>query len=118
MGSGVDSGFGAGGSGLLSGLGVGFGWSPDVRPILSTTLASGILYTDCKATNCQVGFDTWNHVKSVWTDVTATDCDTNILVQTDPPAKRTLSADPISESNPPITLTMTNRAGENAFPTL
>ncbi|MEL7114393.1 MAG: right-handed parallel beta-helix repeat-containing protein [Pseudomonadota bacterium] len=97
------------------GYGVGFGWSPDIRPVLSTTPAEGVLYTDCTAEGCQVGFDTFNHVKSVWTHATAKDCGVDILKADMQPKTRMLSADPASECNPPVVTTVTNQATGNAF---
>lgn len=98
------------------GHGVGFGWAPDPRPALRDTPAKGVVYDRCVANDCQVGFDTWYHQDSVWTSVEAPACGTPILEQLDPPGKRTLFADPASECNPPITVTLTNIAKNNIVP--
>jgi hypothetical protein len=98
------------------GYGVGYGWAPDPRPEFRSGTAIAVDYARCTAQNCQVGFDTWNHVKSAWIGTTATGCATEYLVQTDPPGTRTISADPASECNPPITVTLTNQAADNTLP--
>lgn len=95
--------------------GEGFGWAPDPRPEFRTTPAKSVTYTDCTAVGCQVGFDTWFHQDSTWTNPTYTNCDIGIL--NEPGAKRTISCDPCSECNPAIVTTLTNIAGGNTFPT-
>ena len=98
------------------GHGVGYGWAPDPRLVFRYGTAIDVDYQACSAETCQVGFDTWNHVQSIWTNTTATDCGTDYLIETDPEGKRTLFADPASECNPPITVTLTNQARENTLP--
>jgi hypothetical protein len=94
--------------------GVGFAWAPDPRSFFCNTGAFNVTYTDCSADRCDVGFDTWFHVNSTWTRPVFTNCTTGILVQ--PGATRTLSADPCSECNPAISVTLTNIASGNVFP--
>lgn len=96
------------------GFGTGFGWAPDPRIPFRDVGAYGVAYTGCEANNCQIGFDTWFHVDSTWSMVNCTDCDTNILVQ--PDGTRTLSGNPASECNPPITVVIENIANNNNYP--
>jgi len=96
------------------GYGTGFGWAPDPRHPFRDVGAYGVEYSGCSTRDCQVGFDTWNHVDSVWTDVSCTNCDIDILVE--PGGTRTLSCNPCSECNPPITVVITNMASGNIFP--
>jgi hypothetical protein len=79
------------------GYGTGFGWAPDPRRELNSKPASLVQYNGCVSRNCQLGFDTWFHVDSVWKNVSACDCPIFILIQ---PlgAARTLSMDKCSES--------------------
>lgn len=93
------------------GYGTGFGWAPDPR---LTQGAYTVEYAHCTANQCQVGFDTWYHVDSIWTDVHHATSTIGILVQ--PDAKRTLSANPASECNPPVVITLTNIATGNVYP--
>ena len=95
------------------GLGVGFGWAPDPRPELRSVPANTILYKNCKAVDCQVGFDSWDHVNSLWYGVSTKDCKQSIRIE--PYEKRTLSCDACSECNPPIEVTLTNIAVGNKF---
>jgi hypothetical protein len=98
------------------GYGTGFGWAPDPRAEFRNVGANFVEYTDCNAGNCQVGFDTWFHIDSTWTDPHTTDCGIDILVE--PGASRTLSGNPCSECNPPITATITNITSGNTYPPL
>ncbi len=82
------------------GYAVGFGWAPDPRPVLNTLPALNVSYLRCISNDCEVAFDTWNHVNSFWTDIDTGNCLQKILVQ--PGAKRYLSADKCSECDPPI----------------
>lgn len=93
--------------------GVGFGWAPDPRPFFRSIGAWGVLYTDCTADTCQVGFDTWFHVNSVWTSPVHTNCGTGILVE--PKAMRTLTCDPCSECKSGISVTLVNFETGNLF---
>jgi hypothetical protein len=92
--------------------GTGFGWAPDPRALFNFG-AFGVAYTNCKADHCDVGFDTWYHVNSVWISPTSTNCTTGILIE--PGATRTLSGDPCSECSPPIRVTLTNFESGNIF---
>jgi hypothetical protein len=96
------------------GYGTGFGWAPDPRIPFRNVGAYQVQYSACSASNCQVGFDTWFHVNSTWTQVSFTNCDINILVE--PGASRILSGNPCSECNPPITASITNIASGNTYP--
>ncbi|EHQ28878.1 right-handed parallel beta-helix repeat-containing protein [Mucilaginibacter paludis] len=95
------------------GYGTGFGWAPDPRPEFVDIYANDILYRNCISTNCQVGFDTWNHIDSVWDDVSCINCGIEILAE--PNGIRTLSGNPCSECNPPITVQITNVACGNNY---
>jgi len=94
--------------------GMGFGWAPDPRVPFRSIGAYDTTYTDCEAVNCEVGFDTWFHVNSTWTRPTFTNCPTEILVE--PGGTRTLSGDPCSECDPPITVTLKNIESGNTYP--
>jgi hypothetical protein len=96
------------------GYGTGFGWAPDPRVMFRNVGAYFARYEGCEAHNCQVGFDTWYHVDSTWTDVNCMDCGIGILVQ--PGESRTLSGNPASECNPPITAVIKNIARGNTYP--
>lgn len=104
----VQDDFGAGSRGM------GFGWAPDPRWYFCYIGAYDVSYIDCVADQCDVGFDTWYHVNSTWTRPTHTNCTVGILVE--PGAKRTLSGDPCSECNPPISVTLTNFESGNTYP--
>lgn len=101
------------------GYGTGFGWAPDPRIIEP---AIDVLYKHCSAKYCQVGFDSWFHIDSVWDDVYAKCNDINILNQDDS-AQRTLSCDACSECGclfpgcfpNPFTITINNIARNNSF---
>lgn len=98
----------------VPGIGVGFGWAPDPRPGLSQIGATNITYSQCEADNCLVGFDTWNHIQSTWTDISYNNCTIEILIQ--PGQTRTITANPASECNPPVSVTLTNMAKQNNYP--
>lgn len=60
------------------GVGIGFGWAPDMRPQFSKPA----LYTrvvNCRAIDCQIGFDTWNHVNGSWENIITKRCCTDVL---------------------------------------
>lgn len=105
---------GKGNQNPMLGFGTGYGWAPDPRPVFRDNGAWRVKYSDCSATNCQVGFDTWFHVDSTWTGINCTGCGIDILLQ--PGGTRTLSGNPGSECNPPITVTLTNIASGNTCP--
>lgn len=96
------------------GFGTGFGWAPDPRWEFRDGPALAVAYTDCSAVDCQVGFDTWYHVDSRWTNVSYASCEIGILVE--PEGTRTLSCDACSECDPPITVVLTNIARGNVYP--
>ena len=96
------------------GYGTGFGWAPDPRVFFRNIGANFVEYADCSARNCQVGFDTWFHVDSIWTDPHTADCAIAILAE--PGASRTLSGNPCSECNPPISVAIVNIASGNTYP--
>jgi len=103
------------------GFGTGFGWAPDPRPSLLLP-AINVLYQDCTAKHCQVGFDSWFHIDSVWDHITSIDNKIAVLNQGDD-AQRTLSCDPCSECGchqigcfpTPYTVTVSNVARNNIF---
>lgn len=101
------------------GLGTGFGWAPDPRIVEP---AVNILYQDCSAKYCQLGFDTWFHIDSVWDNIYSKCNGIDILVQ-DSSAQRTLSCDGCSECGctfigcypNPFSITINNVASSNAI---
>lgn len=95
-------------------LGVGFGWAPDPRAQFAYTPAYLVTYTDCKANNCDVAFDTWYHVDGTWVRPTYTNCKTGFLVQ--PLGTRTITCTGCSECVPPITRVLINLASGNVYP--
>lgn len=97
---------------VLMGTGTGFGWAPDPR--LYHTGAIGVIYENCEAVNCQVGFDTWNHVDSEWINPAYQNCAINILVE--PGGVRQVFGAPCTECNPPVAITVKNQAKNNVFP--
>jgi hypothetical protein len=76
------------------GYGTGFGWAPDPRPEFVFP-ATNVLYRDCTAKYCQVGFDTWYHIDSVWDHIVS--IDNGIAVMNLNHSQRTYSCDPCSE---------------------
>lgn len=102
------------------GYGVGFGWAPDPRPEFIGP-AYNVLYQDCVAANCQVGFDTWDHINSVWNTIISQCNGIPILIQ--PNGQRTLSCNPCSECGCqgagcfpiPYSVTIDNQASNNTF---
>lgn len=96
------------------GQGVGYGWAPDPREIFCKVGAVQVSYDNCLAINCQVGFDSWNHIDSSWNQVSCRNCLIDILEE--PDGYRTLRGNPASECNPPITVTLANQAKGNVFP--
>lgn len=103
------------------GYGTGFGWAPDPRPSLLMP-ALNILYQNCTAKDCQVGFDSWFHIDSVWDHIVSIRNKIAILNQGDD-AQRTLSCDPCSECGcqqigcfpTPYVVTVNNVAQNNIF---
>ncbi|MCU0285331.1 MAG: hypothetical protein MUF15_02925 [Acidobacteria bacterium] len=99
------------------GYGTGFGWAPDPR--FEFIGALFVKYDNCKSIDCQVGFDTWNHIDSIWENVDTQCCPIPILVERIG-TSRTLSMDNCSESpsGMPETLTIKNMAKGNVYPPL
>ncbi len=101
------------------GYGTGFGWAPDPRIVEP---AVDVLYKDCTAKYCQVGFDSWFHINSLWKNIYAKDNGIAVLNLGDT-AQRTLSCDPCSECGctfpgcypNPFSITITNVASNNVF---
>jgi len=102
------------------GFGVGFGWAPDPRPEFLAP-ATNVLYLDCIAAHCQVGFDTWDHIDSVWAYIISKCNDIAILVQKN--GQRTISCNACSECGclgpgcfpTPYVVTIDNQAKNNIF---
>lgn len=101
------------------GYGTGFGWAPDPRIVEP---AVDVVYKKCTAKYCQVGFDSWFHINSVWKDIYSK-CNGIDILNLDDTAQRTLSCDPCSECGctfpgcypNPLTITITNVASNNTF---
>jgi hypothetical protein len=101
------------------GYGTGFGWAPDPRIIEP---AVDVLYKKCTAKYCQVGFDSWFHINSVWKHIYSK-CNGIDILNLDDTAQRTLSCDPCSECGctfpgcypNPLVVTITNVASNNVF---
>lgn len=101
------------------GYGTGFGWAPDPRIIEP---AINVLYKNCTATCCQVGFDSWFHIDSVWKNIYSKSNWIDVLNQDDS-AQRTLSCDACSECGcsfpgcypSPFVITINNVAKNNTF---
>ncbi len=102
------------------GYGVGFGWAPDPRPEFIVP-AVNVLYKECTARECQVGFDSWFHIDSLWTHIHSV-CNGISILDLDK-SQRTLSCNACSEcgcSSPgcypePRTITIDNVAENNRF---
>lgn len=102
------------------GYGTGFGWAPDPR-IEFIVPAVDILYTHCIAERCQVGFDSWFHIDSVWDNIFS-NCN-GISVLDLNHSQRTLSCNACSECGclqagcypEPTTVTIDNVAKNNIF---
>ncbi|MGZ3861729.1 MAG: hypothetical protein ACXVPN_00410 [Bacteroidia bacterium] len=102
------------------GYGTGFGWAPDPRTQYVKP-ASSVVYNNCTANNCQLGFDTWNHQNSVWNKPMTNNCTIFILAE---PAgtKRTYSMNFCSElpnsspSSPSQQFPIINCAKNNKYP--
>lgn len=102
------------------GFGVGFGWAPDPRAEFLVP-ASNILYLNCLAAHCQVGFDTWDHINSVYAYIVSKCNDIPILVQEN--GQRTISCNACSEcgclgpgcGETPFAITIDNQAKNNIF---
>lgn len=103
-----------------SGYGIGFGWAPDPRPEFVEP-ALNVLYKDCIAERCQIGFDSWFHIDCVWDHIISRKNTISILNESG--TQRTLSCDPCSECGclqvgcypTPYSVTITNVAANNQF---
>lgn len=101
------------------GYGTGFGWAPDPRIIEP---AVDVLYKKCSAKYCQVGFDSWFHINSIWDNIYSK-CNGIDILNLDDSAQRTLTCDPCSECGclfpgcfpAPFTITINNVANNNVF---
>ncbi len=100
-------------SDIKYGIGVGYGWAPDPRPIFKIILANNITYKNCTSTDCQVGFDTFNHNNSLWYKIKIINCNKSILHN--PNEIRILSCDECSECNPSIITELKNICLNNKF---
>lgn len=99
------------------GYGTGYGWAPDPRKAFNSTVAGNVQYINCTSNQCQLGFDTWNHVNSAWVNFTATSCGQfNLNLQAG--VTRSLSMNKCSEqpSDEPSPVTITNQAANNTVP--
>lgn len=96
------------------GFGTGFGWAPDPRTEFDTVTANQVLYQNCQAINCQLGFDTWYHTNSTWENNSTQNCELPILVESNS-ATRVLTMNKCSESpsGQPIAITLANKAKNN-----
>lgn len=101
------------------GYGTGFGWAPDPRIIEP---AVNVLYKNCSAKYCQVGFDSWFHIDSIWDNIYSK-CNGIDVLNLGDTAQRTLSCDACSECGctfpgcypDPFSITITNIASNNTF---
>lgn len=101
------------------GYGTGFGWAPDPRIIQP---AVNVLYSNCTAKYCQVGFDSWFHIDSIWNDIYSK-CNEIPVFNLGDEAQRTLSCDACSECGctfvgcapAPFSITINNIARNNVF---
>lgn len=102
------------------GYGTGFGWAPDPRPEFIAP-AVDILYSHCTAKKCQVGFDSWFHINSIWDHIHAKHNKIGVLDVEN--SERTFSGDACSECGchqtgcypTPLTVTVQNVARNNKF---
>lgn len=102
------------------GYGTGFGWAPDPRPEFILP-AVDIHYLFCTAERCQVGFDSWFHIDSRWTNIFSNSNGISVLDLND--SQRTLSCDACSECGctqtgcypTPRIVTIDNVARDNTF---
>ena len=97
---------------IYLGTGTGFGWAPDPR--LYHTGATNVVYENCSAKNCQVAFDTWNHIRGQWNNPSYENCAINILVE--PGGTRTVYGKPCTECNPAVEISVKNQAKHNTYP--
>jgi hypothetical protein len=102
---------------ITYGYGCGYGWAPDAR--FKTIGALLVNYDACAAIDCQVGFDSWSHIDSVWQNITTQNCAIPFLFQPKG-ATRVFTMDNCSESpsGMPESITITNLAMGNSFPAM
>ena len=98
--------------GVSFGYGYGFGWAPDPREMF-VKAASKVYYKNCLAEECQVGFDTFFHLNSLWEKVISKAND--IPLMNGKENIRTISCSPCSECPQPITNPIKNIAKRNKF---
>lgn len=98
------------------GYGVGFGWAPDPRAEFVKISAHNVRYLNCRAHDCQAGFDSWNHRDCDWLFWQADGCAIDILQQ-GPDSTRTLTYNCCSEcrSGNCAPRVVENRAANNSF---
>jgi hypothetical protein len=102
------------------GYGTGFGWAPDPRPEFIGA-ATHVHYKHCTAKDCQVGFDAWYHIDSVWEHIHSINNGISVLNMI--PSQRTYTCDACSECGcqqtgcypSPHTVTLDNIASNNKF---
>ena len=102
------------------GYGTGFGWAPDPRSQFIGP-AAAILYKDCTAKHCQVGFDSFNHIGATWKDIHSICNGISILDESH--SQRTISCNACSECGctaqgctpAPLSVTINNVAKHNKF---
>jgi hypothetical protein len=102
------------------GFGTGFGWAPDPRPDVAKP-AINVLYLDCIAEYCQLGFDSFFHIDSVWAYIVSK-CN-GIAILKKEGGQRTISCNPCSECGctafacfpTPLVTTLDNVAANNQF---
>lgn len=97
---------------ISKGNGTGFGWAPDPRPIFRLPVTN-VSHKKCIAKNCQIGFDSWFHIDSLWKNIISCNCTIGLL--DDSTEKRTISCNACSECIPDITITLDNVANNNTF---
>lgn len=100
------------------GFGTGFGWAPDPRYPFRDIPAIEVIYSNCTAISCQLGFDTWNHQMSSWQNNVAIGCNKPVMFE--PGSQRTLSMDKCSESpgGDPFWVQLTNKTDVKTVPAI
>jgi hypothetical protein len=94
------------------GIGVGFGWAPDIREV-NIFPAKNVLYDKCLSRDCQSGFDMFNHQNSIWKECQAIKCDTIISSHVE---EKVFYCDKCSECpQGPTYVTVTNVESNNSF---
>jgi len=109
-----------GGQSASLGYGTGFGWAPDPR-VEFIFPAVDVLFKNCTAKRCQVGFDSWYFIDSVWQNIKSI-CNVIPILNLGN-YQRTLSCNPCSECGclqagcypAPATVILNNIAANNTF---